>query len=298
MRGLLKFSMIAASLLLAMPALATEPDQGLYPNGAEGSYVGLLPPSGFYLMNYLNYYTADKFKASSPALTTGFKANLVADFVRLLWVTPWHPLGAKWAMYAVPSLAWLDVDSNGRSQSKVGIGDFVMDPIALSWDLGQVHMGGAFDIVAPTGSYTKGDIANIGNNIWQFEPLLAFTWLSDPDHGFETSFRAAYDFYTRNDDFVAGPYQNGQTFHIDYSAVKHFDGGWDVGLGGYWWQQTTADSGPGAVFGDFEGRALAIGPEAAFHVAGVRMTAKWQHEFDVANRPEGDKFWLRAFVSF
>jgi hypothetical protein len=295
MRKQLQILAAVGCLAAAEPALATEPGQGLYPNGAEGSLVANLPPPGFYAINYLRYYTADRFNDSNGnALPIDFKVNAVADFVRFLWVPPVKVLGATWAMYVVPSVAYLDVHEMGFHQSKTGLGDLLFDPLALSWHIGNVHVGGAFDIIAPTGSYRAGDLANIGNNVWDFEPFVALTWLTD--HGFETSFKAMYDFYSKND---ATDYQNGETFHIEYAVVQHF-GRLNAGIGGYWWYQTTDDEVGGVSVGPDgnRGRAFAIGPEVGYKFHGGLINLKWQHEFGVVDRPQGENFWLRAAVRF
>ena len=63
-------------VLFTLPAAATEGGGGAYPNGAEDFMSGALPHPGTYFINYLNYYSAEKFqdisstdfKISTPAL--------------------------------------------------------------------------------------------------------------------------------------------------------------------------------------------------------------------------------------
>ena len=93
-------------------------------------------------------------------------------------------------------------------------------------------------------------------------------------------------------------YRSGNELHADFVAAKHF-GNWGVGIGGYTYKQLTGDSGDGAVFGDFKGRATALGPQLTYTAAsGLNIQGRYQHEFDVMNRPQGDKFWLNVAIPF
>lgn len=55
-------------------------------------------------------------------------------------------------------------------------------------------------------------------------------------------------------------YNNGAEFHLEYAASRHLPGGAYVGVGGYFLQQFTPDSGPIAAIGPFEGRVASVGP--------------------------------------
>ena len=40
------------------------------------------------------------------------------------------------------------------------------------------------------------------------------------------------------------------------------------------------------------------GPVVRYQLGRVPITAQWQHEFHAENRPQGDKFWLKAAFRF
>ncbi len=91
-------------------------------------------------------------------------------------------------------------------------------------------------------------------------------------------------------------YRSGNELHADFVAAKHF-GNWAVGVGGYVYKQVGGDSGEGASLGDFKGRATALGPQFSYSTAsGLNIAGRYQHEFDVLNRPEGDKLWLNIAI--
>jgi hypothetical protein len=94
-------------------------------------------------------------------------------------------------------------------------------------------------------------------------------------------------------------YQNGIDFHLDWAASQFISKSVHVGVAGYFYQQLTGDSGPGAVLGDFKGRAIGIGPQIGFLIP---ISADYQgylnlrgyRDIEVENRA---KTWT-AFVTF
>lgn len=150
----------------------------------------------------------------------------------------------------------------------------------------------ALDIFAPTGRYDRGDLANIGRNYWAFEPIAAFSYV-DPS-AVNADIKLMYDFNLRN---RATDYRSGQDLHVDYSLGWGFGNGWVVGVGGYAYRQTTDDPQDDALIDDNKGRAFAIGPSIKYASdSGWFVTAKWQRETAVRNRPEGEAYWLKLTV--
>ncbi|MGO4003379.1 SphA family protein [Pseudomonas fluorescens] len=274
-------------LVLSQVAWGTEAGGGAYANGAEGFLTGYLPPPGTYLVNYNTLYSANSFKNSSPVFDD-FEVATFASIARLIHVTDKKILGGNWAMHAF--LVYADVNVKnlaGNSQRQRGIGDLIIDPIAIGWHLGNWNVVVGVDMYLPTGNYDKNDLANIGRNYVTLEPLVDFTYLND--QGYEFSMKTMFGFNFENN---ATNYRSGNELHADFVAAKHV-GQWAFGVGGYAYQQVSGDSGEGAIFGDFKGRAMALGPQVAYTAKnGVNIAARFQHEFDVKNRPEGDKLWL------
>ncbi|WP_199901707.1 transporter, partial [Herbaspirillum sp. B65] len=49
----------------------------------------------------------------------------------------------------------------------------------------------------------------------------------------------------------------------------------------------------------FRGQAMGIGPQIRWDwTPGSAVTFKYQREFSVRNRPQGDRFWLQVSVPF
>ncbi|MDX9974816.1 MAG: transporter, partial [FCB group bacterium] len=160
-----------------------------------------------------------------------------------------------------------------------------------------------FGIYAPTGDFTKGKLANVGLNYWTFEPSVSFSYLSSKI-GLEISAFTGMSFNTKND---ATDYQSGDVFHLDLTVAEHLPlskyGYIGVGFNAFYWEQFTADSGPGAVLGSFEGRTQGIGPVVSYvspPICGHTILAevKWLPEIDVNNRLDGDYIWFKAVLAF
>lgn len=286
-------SILASALSLSplTAAQATEGGGGAYANGAESFMTGALPPPGFYALSYNQYYSAGEFKNDLPPFAD-FSVTSAATIFRAVYVTDVSILGGTWAMHAFLPFAKVGLTLGGASDSGSGVGDIIIDPFIVGWHFGEFHVVTGLDIYLPTGSYDKSRMVNIGRNYTTFTPVLGITWLNE--EGYEASAKIMYDINTEN---AATDYTSGDELHADFIVAKHW-GPLAVGLGGYAYQQVTGDSGAGAVLGDFKGRAFALGPQLSYGAGNLMVTAKYQDEFEVENRPEGDKFWLNLTLAF
>ncbi|WP_053221261.1 SphA family protein [Pseudomonas fildesensis] len=302
-----KKTVVAVTVLSKMPALtvgcalafclpgaqATEGGGSSYPMGAENYMTGAMPPPGFYTQIFAESYRADRLldnRGKSALDDFHLRADVIAP--RLIWVTEQKVLDGDLAFHLNVPLVDLRVDVNGQHQKKTGMGDIIFGP-ALGYHYSdKFHAIYALDVFAPTGRYDRGDLANIGRNYWAFEPIAAFSYV-DPA-GVNADIKVMYDFNLRN---RATDYRSGQELHADYSLGWGFDNGWVVGVGGYVYRQTTDDRQDGARVEDNRGRAFAIGPSIKFASdSGWFVTAKWQKESEVRNRPEGEAYWVKLTI--
>lgn len=279
------FSLCAAS----SAALATE-GASQYPDGAESFMAGAVPPPGFYFLNYVTHYSADRLNDSGGnKLPIDFSLRATAEVARLVWTSPYKVFGAHWGMQVIAPMVNLDYKVAGASHHQFGLGDVTLSPAILSWHWQHLHVAASLDIFAPTGKYDKALPLNIGANYWGFEPVLAATYITDG--GFEVSAKLMYDINTRNEDT---DYRSGQAFHMDYAVTQHWNN-LSFGVVGYVFVQTTEDNRAGVTV-DNRARAFAIGPGLKYDFKGVSMIGKWQHDYVADNRPMGDKFWLKLIV--
>ena len=83
-----------------------------------------------------------------------------------------------------------------------------------------------------------------------------------------------------------------------YASFQKIGPCW-VGVGGYYYQQTTDDKAKDPTVTEMgKGMAIAVGPQVKFDYKKISVIAKYQTEVDTENRPEGDKFWLNLVMAF
>lgn len=284
--------------LESSPGLAAEGGYSNYIPGTYGDFgVALTPEPGFYLQNYLYYYTADESKAVRQGqIEFDIEIEMAMELPILLYVTDFTVLGGRYALGGGIPFVYLDVSARvGKgpfersvSDDRVGIGDTLLIPASLYWSFGDLSLNLWQGIVAPTGLYDKDRQANTGLNYWSFDSNVGVTYLH-PEFGTELSFDAGHIYNTKNPDTN---YQTGKEFHLDYMLNQFFSETFAIGVQGFYYKQYTGDSGSGAVLGDFKARAAGIGPAVFWGPSildtQVALAAKWFHEFSVENRLKGD----------
>lgn len=225
-----------------------------YPNGAEDFAVGVLPPPGTYLVNYMLLARKNSLRDNSGnSLPANFSASVFAEVPRLIYVSPYKLFGANVAAHFFIPYYSADVTASSSAIPSLnfntndkGVGDIIFDPFILGWHFSpEFHAAAGVDIWAPTGNYDKSNPASqiLSRNIWTFEPVVAASYLKD---GFDLSLKMMYDFNTDNHDYLlnsgaTGKLSPGQEFHIDWAVGYDFREGLTGGVVGYNYWQVTDD---------------------------------------------------------
>lgn len=287
-----RLALAAALAACAAPALATEPGlPDVYPLGLESYLTGALPPPGLYGIVYARHNDFDRLRDNHGRkipVNFSLKANVIVP--RLVWVPGVKAFGGDLVLHAIAPLVDLKVKMAGQSQSKSGLGDMVFG-VGSGYHLSpNFHILPAIDVFAPTGRYRKHDLANLGSNHWAIQPLVNFSYV-DPA-GFNGDLKLMYTFNRRNS---STKYRNGEEFIADFDVGYGLGNGWVVGVGGYFYRQTTEDRVDGHKLSSSKGRSQAIGPAIKYDSGkGWFLTAKWQQDSGVRNRAEGQAFTLKA----
>lgn len=297
----LLFTLVTATAMLTgTTALATEGGGGAGANGAEDIYAGAIPPAGFYYLNYLTYYTADRLNnGNGNKAPLSFNVDATANVFRFLYSTDIKILGGNFATQVILPVVNVNVSAGGHRENKSGLGDIQISPAILAYHGKNWHIATGCDLFLPVGNYKAGDLANIGRNYWTFEPVFAVT-LTD-DSGFEFSTKLMYDINTRNSDTA---YLSGQEFHGDFALAYHWDK-WTFAANSYFYKQVTDDkvngntvaASPVNSYGN-KGQVLGIGPAIKYDYKNMSLTMKYQKEMVAENKPEGDRFWLKFIYAF
>lgn len=288
---------------------ASEYGIGTYRPGQVDLFAGMLPgPGGVAVKEYLLFQDAS-LSAQPNNAPVRFHTHTIsytaATFIA--YTSRWRIFGANWgaAMLAQTRIAdqTLRITPSGgpssRQHSTVGgFGDLIVSPLMLNWHFSKFHVVGALMLYAPTGSYDKHRIIDIGLNRWSVEPDIGVTWM-DPETGRHASLFAGYTINTEN---PSTHYRSGDEFHADFVLAQHLPHGLVAGIAGYAVQQTTPDSGSGANLGGFKGRVIGLGPLAGITVPifGVPISFSFKYEFEFAaqNRSTGNELWLSAALRF
>jgi hypothetical protein len=213
--------------------------------------------------------------------------------------------GATYTVVVAMPYNWLDVSGNvqapsgntvRRVQNSVsGFGDLTVIPAMLAWKSGDWQFNALLPIYAPTGSYKKGRLGNPGLNYWTFDPTVGAVY-SNLKSGFNALLHMGYAINTENN---ATNYRSGDLLHFDgalQQALPVGSGYMTLGAEGFYFQQTTCDSGAGATLGCFKGRTAGIGPVLGYIQPMGKQTLlfelKWLPELDTKNRLDGDYIWL------
>lgn len=292
----------AASMMIlgAGPAKATENGIASYPVGVSTVLNGILPAPGetrFY--NYMQYYSANKFAGpNGQSIIPGFKSSVFVEAPRIIhtWNQTLGPFSLSSGI--IVPLFNTDLTLPVGSGSKTAVGDIIIHPLMIGYTNSShsLFVMSSFDVALPTGAYDPKRIANTGLNTYAFMPNISATWF--PTQDWELSGTAQLEFNSRNH---ATDYQSGTVATLEglvgYSVRKDLQ----LGVQGFYLKQISDDKQNGqAVAGNgFRGQAMGIGPQIRWDwTPGSAVTFKYQREFSVRNRPQGDRFWLQVSVPF
>ena len=121
-------------------------------------------------------------------------------------------------------------------------------------------------------------LAAMGLGYWSADAGVGYTYLNE-QAGFELSavVGLTYKFinpYTQ--------YQSGNDAHLDWAISPYLSEKMHIGAVGYFYNQLTGDSGPGATLGEFKSRVAGIGPQIGFSFRWRRCRPECGWNFCVA----------------
>lgn len=294
---------LGAVAAVASPASASEYGLSTYPLGSQVQTPGMTPPPGVFVTDTVISYQGDAAKnADIPlggTLALGVEEDILVNALTIA-VFPDVQLGGGQIGFAVTVpygsvgvdadatfIGPLHIPGGAASDDETGFGDLQFSAI-IGWKDGPHNWAVTGTAIAPTGEYSSNNLANVGLNRPGFDIKGAYTYLN-PANGLEVSGGLGFTFNGENDET---DYKSGTDLHFEGAVIQHFPNGWALGLGGYYYQQLTGDSGSGAQLGDFEGQVTALGPIASYTFqigpAPVTVGARWFHEFETENRVSGD----------
>ena len=187
--------------------------------------------------------------------------------------------------------------SGNASDNRTTLSDVIYQG-TLKWNQGVHNEMVYFTGNIPSGTYDPHRLANLSLGFVAFDAGAGYTYL-DPKSGHEFSVAGGLTYSLMNPDLQ---YQNGIDFHIDWGASQFISKNVHIGLVGYFFQQLTGDSGPGAKLGPFKTSTVGIGPQIGFIIPiseGYQgyLNLKGYRDLAVENRPEGWTAWVTFAIS-
>lgn len=193
-----------------------------------------------------------------------------------------------------------------HSGSKFGLSDIELAPI-MRWSKDAHQIVFIPAILLGTGDFKAGRAYNPGQgNYKTFRPTVQYSYIGE---GWDFGVRAAFSVSDRDKDTQ---YRSGNTWNVDWAAMKFINDSTRIGLQGYAIYQVSDDTVKSAAEGGVSmynntdasgvnnpialgrGRAYAVGPAISWiKDSGVLLLeGKILKEFGVENRPEGTMAWL------
>jgi hypothetical protein len=279
---------IAASLLAAAPVRAQF--TGHYPAGVEGVKAGTLPPPGLYLRNYTIGYWSDDLEVGGLPADFNFDLSAVVMAPRLVWITNAKVFGGFYGADILIPFGYVDWEQGVKGapgygeDDYFGLGDIFVEPVTLSWHGDRYDAGVGYGFWADTGDFDRDRPAVIWKGFWSHMLTAGGTWYPDVARKWSISLLNRYEFHHEHDDFDITP---GQTLTMEWGISRVVTPNVEIGVAGYYQQQTTDDEGPTA--GDVKDHVVALGPEinVAFAKVGLFASLRYNHEIDANDRPKG-----------
>ncbi len=195
------FPYVAASLLLAAPAQASEYGLGAYLLGYSLPMAGFTPPPGLYFSNTFYLYSGSASANLNFPIgritAAGLTENFIVNVTTVAWFTDAKILGGTLGFAAVVPFG---SDTNTARVSFIGplgfgrqinprdtetaIGDTAYSA-SLSWHEGEHHWNAALTGFAPTGEYSPDRLAIMGLNRSAIDikgPIPSLAWRQAPNY--------------------------------------------------------------------------------------------------------------------
>ncbi len=286
--------LLFAAGLLAVPALLQAQPTAHYIPGVEGLKGASLPPPGFYVRdyNYAYYSTRLNDAAGNRTGPPNFEAFTYANVPRAIWITDTKLLGGYLGVDALLPLVYQNVRAGGRDNN-FGVGDVFAEG-TLSWHIQRFDFSFGAGFWAPTGDSAPPPSPPTGAGYWTPMLTAGATWYIDQAKTWSVSALNRYEFNTEQRDTNITP---GQAYTLEWGIGKTLAKVYDIGVVGYYQQQTTGGNVNGSLAHD---RVAAVGPEisVAFPNQMVFVSFRYLYEFMAKDRAQGQTFALTLTKRF
>jgi hypothetical protein len=284
---------LCTAVIMLMVGVASAGEGGgiVYPIGVETVMPAYAPaPRQLVMQEFTLFYSASRFNDShGNAAIPGFRITEFANCVKFKYNWGQRFLGGDLMSGGGLVQAYAQVEANGATQTKTNLANQDIEPVFVVYVKGPLHFQYGLDIWTPGPSYNKNDLVNVGQHYWDFEPVVAVTWL--PNKGrTELSSRLHYALKTTNPD---NNYHSGSEISWEFNATQNVSKKVAVGFQGYLLKQVRDDTIGGVSVGDGNrSQALGVGPQLRIEIAKGVIAFKYFHETEVRYHPIANSFWF------
>ena len=269
-----------------------QPITGHYAAGVQGIRAASVPPPGIYFLDYNDFYTSDNMRYAG---TKDFKVNVYAQVPRLVWITDWKLFGFNYGMDILAPFVYTDFRAGPYHETKFGLGDASLEPILLSRSFERFDIGAGYSFFAPTGEFDHTRPVSPGKGYWGHMFTLGGTYYFDKQKTFAFS---ALDRYEINMEQQQTHITPGQQNTLEAGLSAAITKTIEVGVIGYYVQQTTDETGVGS--SNVRDYVVAAGPEIniVWPSIGLITSLRYAYEIDAQNRPQGQTACLTLTYRF
>jgi hypothetical protein len=294
-----------------------------YAPGSEGIKAASVPLSGFYIKDYNSFYTSEEWTSDISPSSSDLDFFKYEQNFRLIWITPFQIARANYGIAIripfsyreanLPKNSDPDIppgpfpgpfpgDLKSSRQHHFGLGDLELEPVNLSWHLKRFDLSAGYSIWVPTGDYDKNRpmILNSGRGHWTHMFTAGATFFFDAEKTWAISALNRYEIHTeqfRRDYYYVTPQgavslgtTPGDSYTLEWAISKTLLNRLELGIAGYYQQQTTDPEGPSSeVTKHFH--VAGIGPEIGVEWPEMKLNGglRYAHEFSAFEHTQGDQ---------
>jgi hypothetical protein len=269
--------------------------------GTIGMHAGSQGDAGVYLVDrFADYRTNNLIDRHGNSLPVGLELRALSDVVGVGFAYEIKPIrtyvGASFSIPMAHVRATLQIPE--ASVDQFGLGDLSVQPLRLGWRTRFFDVVTGYAFYAPTAPFEPGGVGRLGSGQWTHEVSLGGTVRFDPARTWTLSALASIEFpqHKLDEDITRG-----DILQIQGGIGKAIRPFFEAGLAGYALWQVTQDRGadlPQVLRGQHD-RSYGLGPEMTVAIAPIRtrVTVRYEHEFSVRSRPEGQIVVLEIAVA-
>jgi hypothetical protein len=269
--------------------------------GSIGLHAGSQGAAGIYVVNrFADYRTNTLIDRHGRSLPVGLELAALSNVVGAGFAYEIAPIrtyvGASVGIPMAHVSATLQIPQ--ASVDQFGLGDLSVQPLRLGWRTPVFEVVTGYAFYAPTAPHEPGGTDGVGSGQWTHEVSLGGTLHFEPTRTWTVSALASVEIHQRKlDDDVT----SGSILQVQGGIGKTIRPFFEAGLAGYALWQLTEDRGadlPQVLRGQHD-RSYGLGPEMSVTIAPLRtrVTLRYEHEFAVRSRPEGQILVLEIDIT-